>query len=123
MPTSPEEWLWISRQYEEKWQFPHCVGSMDGKHVIIQAPFKCGSDFYNYKSNFSIVLLALVDADYNFLFVVVGCQGRISDGGVFKNKTLYRKLENNDLSLPEDSALSHSNKPMPYVFLADEHLL
>ncbi|XP_074035520.1 uncharacterized protein [Leptinotarsa decemlineata] len=48
MPSSSEEWLQISRQYEEKWQFPHCVGSMDGK----QAPFNSGSEFHNYKSNY-----------------------------------------------------------------------
>lgn len=93
---------------------------MDRKHVIIQAPFNSGSDFYNYKSNFSIVLLALVDAGYNFIFVDVGCQGRISDGGVFKNSILYIKLENNDLGLPEDSPLPNLNEPMPYVFLADK---
>lgn len=73
---------------------------MDGKHVTIQTSFNSGSVFYNYKSIFSIVLHALVDADYNFIFVDIGCQGRILDEGVYKNTTLYRKLENNDLGLP-----------------------
>lgn len=117
---TPEEWLFIARQFEERWQFPHCIGCMDGKHVIIQAPFNSGSDFYNYKSNFSIVLFALVDADYNFIFVDVGCQGRISDGGVFKNTKFYKKLESKELGLPEDSLIPSLNKTMPYVFLADE---
>ena len=60
-----------------------------------------GSEYYHYKSFFSIVLFALVDADYNFLFVDVGSQGRISDSGVFKNTELYKKIESKDLALPE----------------------
>ncbi|XP_076545696.1 uncharacterized protein LOC143305546 [Osmia lignaria lignaria] len=69
MPSTPNDWLAISQKFEELWNFPHCVGAMDGKHVVLQAPAHSGSDFYNYKSQFSIVLFALVDADYNFLYV------------------------------------------------------
>lgn len=93
---------------------------MDGKHITLQCPIKSGSDYFNYKSFFSIVLFALVDADYNFLYVDVGCQGRISDGGVFKNSELYRKLENGSLNLPNASPLRGRNKHLPYVFVSDE---
>nr|CAH7739470.1 unnamed protein product [Callosobruchus chinensis] len=53
---------------------------MDGKHVVIEAPIHSGSEFYNYKGTFSIVLFAIANANYNFLYASVGCQGRISDG-------------------------------------------
>lgn len=93
---------------------------MDGKHVIITAPFKSGSEFFNYKSNFSIVLFALVDADYKFTFVDVGCQGRISDGGVFKHTLLHKKMSEDTLGLPRDCVLPGLDKPMPFVFVGDE---
>lgn len=64
---------------------------MDGKHVVIQALFHTGNDFYNYKSAFSIVLFAVVDA--NFIFVDAGCQGSISDGGVFQNSQQNKKIK------------------------------
>jgi hypothetical protein len=119
MPSTQEEWLAISHEFEKMWNFPHCLGAMDGKHVVLQAPMNSGSEFFNYKSNFSIVLFAVVDAD-NFIFADVGCQGRISDGGVFKNCKLWKKLATNSLSLPEESNLPERSKKIPYVFLGDE---
>lgn len=120
MPNTPQDWLTIAREYKEKWNFPHCVGSMDGKHVQLQAPVASGSNFFNYKSTFSIVLFALVDADYNFLYADIGCQGRISDGGVFRNTSLFKNLEQNILHLPDPDVLDGRLKPVPYVFVADE---
>lgn len=115
-----EEWLKVAQQFEEKWNFPHCCGSVDGKHVVLQAPFNTGSDYYNYKSTFSIVLMALVDADYCFQFVDIGCQGRISDGGVFRNTKLFKKLQEHSLNLPPKDVLKGRKKTVPYIFVADD---
>lgn len=120
LPESEEEWLNVAKNFDEQWNFPHCCGSLDGKHVVLQAPFNTGSDFYNYKSSFSIVLMALVDADCCFQYVDVGCQGRISDGGVFRNTNLFKKLSENNLNFPERKALKNRENPVPYVFVADE---
>ena len=66
------------------------------------------------------MLLALVDADYKFLYVDIGCNGRVSDGGVFKNSSLYAALENNTLHLPNRKALPGQSQPMPYTIVADD---
>ena len=65
--------------------------------------------------SFSIVSLALVDADYRFLHVDVGCNGRISDGGVFRNSSLSNALSINTINIP----LSDSES-LPYVVVADD---
>lgn len=128
-PTSKEQWLDIAKQTQDRWQFPNCFGAADGKHIMIIHPKNSGSEFYNYKGFFSIVLLALVDYNYQFIFVDVGCQGRISDGGVYRHSHFYKALEKNELGLPDDSPLPQSTdpafidqvyEPMPYVFLGDE---
>lgn len=118
VPPTPEEWLKVAKRFEENWQFPHCLGSLDGKHVVLQAPINSGSEYFNYKRSFSIVLLGLADSQYNFLFAEIGCHGRISDGGVFKNSTLYNILET-DENKPPDVPLPGRNLPVPYVIVAD----
>ncbi|KAI8432783.1 hypothetical protein MSG28_013742 [Choristoneura fumiferana] len=119
-PSTEEEWLSIAQEFNEKWNFPNCIGAVDGKHCVIQAPINSGSDFFNYKSTFSVVLMAIVDANYNFIFADIGCQGRISDGGVFRNTSFYQKLQNNELNLPNDQSLPGRQQNMPFVFVADD---
>ncbi|XP_050676131.1 uncharacterized protein LOC126973060 [Leptidea sinapis] len=78
MPESPQTWLQLEKGFKN---FPRCLGAMDGKHIVMQSPINSGSEYYNYKRSFSLfVLLALVDSNYNFIFVEIGSQGRISDG-------------------------------------------
>jgi len=74
LPLTAEEWLNCSENFYKQWNFPHCVGALDGKHNVMQAPANSGSYCYNYKGTFSIVLLAVVDAEYMFLYVYVGLQ-------------------------------------------------
>lgn len=119
LPKEEHQWLEIARQFELQWNFPNCLGAIDGKHVVIQSPPNTGSQFFNYKSHFSVVLLGLVDADYCFTYVDIGCQGRISDGGVYYNSSLYSKLQNGELNLPSDRKLPSSDKVLPCVFLGD----
>ena len=129
LPTTESEWNGIISQIEDRWQFPNCFGAADGKHIAIIHPKNSGSEFYNYKGFFSIVLLALVDHDYKFLFADVGCQGRISDGGVYRHSFLHQAIEKNQLGLPGPRPLPKSNDPvfidqphesMPMVFLGDD---
>ena len=121
MPSTDREWLAVSKQYEQIWNFPHCIGAIDGKHVVIQAPKCGGSSHFNYKGTHSIVLLALCDAHYRFIMIDVGDAGRPSDGGVLSNSDFGKALQNNSLPLPSDRPLPGTSSPnVPFVFVGDE---
>ena len=84
---------------------------MDGKHISLFHPKGIGSEYYNCKGFFSLVMLPLVDEDYKFMFTDVGCQARISDGGVCINFSLSNVFENNLLDLSPQSPLPISDGP------------
>ncbi|XP_011883938.1 PREDICTED: uncharacterized protein LOC105571073, partial [Vollenhovia emeryi] len=117
-PTQ-DGWREIAHEFEEKWNFPHCVGALDGKHVAVICPEKAGSSFYNYKGFHSIVLMALVSATYKFLIVDIGAQGRHSDGGIFKNSAMGQRFYSNNMDLPDSSNIT-TRHTTPYVIVADE---
>ena len=73
--NSPEEWSQIAYQFQEKWQFPNCIGAGDSTHIWIPCPTITGPEYFNYKGFYSLALLPFVGANYKFLYINVGCKG------------------------------------------------
>ena len=98
------------------------MGALDGKHIVIQAPNNSGSMFYNYKGTFSVVLMALVDADYKFTHVDIGDYGSNSDGGIFKNSKFGQAFMDNELGLLGPKTLPNWSEGgvLPHCIVADE---
>ena len=71
-----------------------------------------------------------MDYDHKFLIAEDGCQGRISDWGVFINSTFNLALPNNSLNRPDPKRLPVTNDPfwvtagepkkISMVFVADD---
>lgn len=99
--------------------FSNCINALDGKQIVMKVPANGGGIYYKCKHTFSIVLMVLVDTEYKFTYVDVGCNGRISDGGVFNNCSLAAALETNTLNITSPQPLPHRQEPVPYTIVAD----
>ena len=117
MPHPDEsKWRQIALDFQSKWNFPFCCGAVDGKHVVLKAPPKSGSLFYNYKDTFSIVFMAVVDANYCFVVIDVGAYGRSNDGGVFSNSKFGVGLKCGQIRPPDNGTLPLVGE-MPHVLV------
>lgn len=118
---SLERWKEISLVFENKANFPNCLGAVDGKHVRLVRPQHSGSLFMNYKHFFSVCLMAICDANYCFTFIDVGAYGRNCDSTVFRNSLFWCKMTNGMLDIPPPKPLPGTVNPiLPHVLVADE---
>ena len=116
-PETTIEWKTKATEFEYLWNFPNCVGAVDGKHITIQCPTKGGSMYYNYKKFHRIVLMAVVDASYKFIIVDIGDYGRLSNSGVFGSCNLGFAITT-ILHLPEPRLVGR--QMLKYVFVGDD---
>ena len=116
-----DKWKSIADEFYERWNVPNCIGVIDGKHVMIQCPFNSGSLFYNYKSYFSIVLLAVASADYRFVMVDVGAYGSSNDSGILNHTTFLSDLGTRTLMPPSRQLPNDTEETcVPHILLGDE---
>ncbi|XP_071479609.1 putative nuclease HARBI1 [Diadema antillarum] len=120
LPTTEEEWKEVAQGFSDRWNFHHTLGAIDGKHVAIQAPSHSGSAYHNYKGYFSVVMLAVVDSQYKFMYLDVGSNGSCSDAGIFKDSELYSALEEGAAALPPPEPLPDDDHPIPFFFVGDD---
>ncbi|XP_053400597.1 putative nuclease HARBI1 [Mercenaria mercenaria] len=116
-PTTQEQRLAVAETFETRWQLPHTLGALDGKHVAIECPPGGGSVFYNYKKFHSIVMMAFADADYKFLWVDVGEPGGTLDRLIWNACELKQYVEEGLMDIPH--AAPQDDRPLPYWFIGD----
>lgn len=118
---SEKDFKQIAAGYLEKWNFPNCLGSFDGKHCVIQAPSHSGSLYHNYKKTFSVVLMAACDFNYKFILVDVGSYGSLNDAGIFYESEYGKLIREEKLNvLRNEVRLPGSNISTTNFFIGDE---
>ncbi|KAL4104313.1 hypothetical protein QTP88_019614 [Uroleucon formosanum] len=109
-----------ANEFYTKWNFPNCILAIDGQHVRIRCPNNSGSLYFNYKDYFSIVLMAMVDANYKFIAINVGSFGREGDSGIFVKSNMGQQILNFTFKFPQDCALPNTNLVVPHVIPGDQ---
>ena len=64
--------------------------------------------------------MALVDANYKFIYIDVGSNGRASDGGVYRNSSLSQALEEGSLNIPNGRKMLGDTNAGPMTIVADD---
>ena len=108
----------IASDFEHKWNFPGCIGALDGKHICIECPQNMGSAYYNYKHFHSIVLMTMCNTNYTFTLVDIGGYGRDDDAGIFNNSLFGKAFHNKEIVLPDP--IEKGEFTLPYVIMGDD---
>jgi hypothetical protein len=98
-----ERWKEIARGFHKYVHFSNCLDVIDVRlHVRIRKPKNSVSLLCNYKNFFSIVLLAIVNANYKLIYIHVKRESRtqIWEGVHFFERSNYNtQLRNNKSKL------------------------
>ena len=99
MPKTKEDFEKRILDMEELWQFPFCWGSIDGCHIPIKCPsggLEACKEYHNYKNFYSVVLMAIVDSNYRFLWASCGFPGNSHDSIIFQSTELWNNITENN---------------------------
>ncbi|KAG0716812.1 hypothetical protein GWK47_008766 [Chionoecetes opilio] len=121
LPTTSAEWQEVASGFSNVWQFPNCIGALDGKRFLLIKPDNTGAEYFDYKSHHSVIMLALVDASYKFLYIDVGAQGRARDAGVWDKCNLKKYIEDKKLQINLTTAITVI-MPRKYVRKSDKQM-
>ncbi|XP_050811963.1 uncharacterized protein LOC127052409 [Gopherus flavomarginatus] len=97
--------------------FPNCGEAIDGTHIPILALEHQGTQCINRKGYFSMVLQVLVNHKGRFTNIHVGWPGRVHDARVFRNTTLFKRLQQGNYF--PDQKITVGDVEMPVVILGD----
>ena len=119
MPHSEQEFKNKIIDMEEMWQFPCCWAALDGCHIPIKCPpggQESSKEYHNFK-NFSVVLMAMVDSYYRFIWRSCGYPGNSHDSVIFQSTDLWAKIQEGNC-LPRVGK-QVGNQTIPPLVVAD----
>eukprot|EP00745_Piridium_sociabile_P032818 TRINITY_DN55823_c0_g1_i1.p1 TRINITY_DN55823_c0_g1~~TRINITY_DN55823_c0_g1_i1.p1 ORF type:complete len:536 (+),score=138.50 TRINITY_DN55823_c0_g1_i1:400-2007(+) len=118
-----DDWRAVAKKFQDRWNMPHCMGAMDGKHFRMKNPAKAGSKYRNYKGFFSVNMLALADAEYKFLWAELGGSGCMSDSQMFLLCDLREAFEEGNVERPAPCPLTddpEDTTDIPFFMVSDD---
>ena len=100
---------------------PHVIGAVDGKHLRIKCPKNTGNLYHNDKGFFSLVLLAICNANYFVTLFDVGQYGINNDSGVLIHSNMGGYFEDHSDNIPQPESVEGCDFDLlSYFFVGDE---
>ena len=94
-PSTENEFKKKMEEFGEEWQFPYAFAGVDGSHLPIKCPnggAQAMKQYFNFKGFYSIVLMALVDAKYRFIWASVGVPRNTHDSTLVQSSELWSRI-------------------------------
>ena len=95
--------------------FPQCIGVIDGTHIEIKRPKSNPTNYINRKSRFSVNTQACCDYKYCFMDVVIRS---VHNARIFGNSKLNEMLRN-EVIPPCKHHVLDEEAPIPVFLLCD----
>ena len=96
MPETQEDYMEKMLDMEEFLQFPCCWAAIDGCHITMKCPSEglmACKEYHNFKNFYSIVLMAMVDSHYRFVWGSCGFPGNSHDAVIFRSTDLWSRIQ------------------------------
>ena len=96
MPHSEFEFIDKMVEIEQMWQFPCCWGAIDGCHIPLKCPpggLESCKEYHSFKNFYSLVLMAIVDSHYGFIWGSCGYPGNSHDSVIFQSTKLWSDIQ------------------------------
>ena len=93
--TSEDDIRHYMRKFDKEWQFPFAFSAVDGSHLPIKCPIgraQAMKQYINFKNFYLIVLMALANADYRFIWTSVGDPGNTHDSTLLQSTDLWNRI-------------------------------
>ena len=88
MPNSEADFYKKMKVMEEAWQFLCCLSAVNGCHIPIKCPsrgLESSKEYHSFKNFYSVVLMAMVDSSYQFIWGCCEFPGNSHDSIIFQS--------------------------------------
>ena len=102
MPNTQEDFKKKILDMEEFWQFPCYWAAIDGCHIPMKCPpggLEACKQYHNFKNFYSVVLMAMIDSHYRFVWGSCGFPGNSHDAVIFKSTDLWNSIQDGFIPL------------------------
>ncbi|XP_055376978.1 uncharacterized protein LOC129609123 [Condylostylus longicornis] len=122
-PKTADEWREISQGFTKESKLPNCTGSLIARHILFKRP-KQPNVRYNPKhvDDKTMILMAIVDAYMNFIYVDIGQRSFLEDRTIFESSLLKERIESGSLNLPCNDKIPNENKVLPSFFVTTDKM-
>ena len=116
-PTLPEDWLLVESIFRLRWNFPHALGALDGRHFPIRCPQGEAASSATARASTPLYSWPW------WMEILSSCGwtwGQLGQLQIFKHTNLRHKIEDGSIGFPDSEALGIDVPKVNFFILEDD---